>query len=93
MCFGLPYGDRRRARSRGLILVAAGFLEYEREQARKRLATSTGGDQPQPRTNVAEAGEPGRARDKAGARMGVSGSSPIFAVLRFQGERLHLDRP
>lgn len=49
-------------------MVAAGFLEYEREQARKRMAEG-GGDKVAGRTNVATpVADPGRARDKAGAR-------------------------
>jgi hypothetical protein len=53
-------------------LIAAGFLEYEREQAKARLATSTGGADPRPMENFPQA-ESGAARDKAGERMHVSG--------------------
>lgn len=49
-------------------LIAAGFLEYEREQAKKRAGT---------RTDLCETfhtgSETGRASDKAGERMHVSG--------------------
>lgn len=52
-------------------LVAAGFLEYEREQARKRM--ESGVNQHSPVENLPQGS--GKARDKAGSRMGVSGKS------------------
>lgn len=55
-------------------MVAAGFLEYEREQARKRQSHGETG----PGKTLVEDFPPalnGKARDKAGERMGVSGKS------------------
>lgn len=56
-------------------MVAAGFLAYEQEQAKKRQAHGDTAPGKTLRTNLPEASEGGRARDKAGARMGVCGTS------------------
>jgi len=56
-------------------LIAAGFLEYEREQAKRRQIELGKTHGQTLRTNLSEGVEPGRARDKAGARMGVSGQT------------------
>lgn len=67
-------GTRRNLSTSQRALVAASFLEYEKEQARKRLGTSTGGNNPRPCRKNDEAGEEsGRATAKAGAKFGVSG--------------------
>lgn len=54
-------------------MVAAGFLEYEREQAKVRQV-ELGKSHGTLRTDQSE-GVKGRARDKAGARMGVAGTT------------------
>lgn len=54
-------------------LIAVGFLEYERVQAKKRQATSSGGKNPQLKENFPEAVDSSQSRDKAGAQMHVSG--------------------
>lgn len=54
----------------GTSFIAAGFLEYEREQAKMRQA-AVGGSRPGALPETFP--EPGEARDKAGERMHVSG--------------------
>jgi hypothetical protein len=51
--------------------VALAIEKYEAEQAKKRLATSTGGAKPQPKALVPEAGK-GQARDKAAQLVGIN---------------------
>lgn len=58
-------------------LVAAGFLEYERAQAKKRQAALNGRSELVENLPQADAG---KARDKAGARMGVSGRTVDVAA-------------
>ena len=61
-------------------LVAAGFLEYERAQAKARLSAS-GGDRRSGKENLPDPiKSAGQARDKAGARMGVSGRTVDVAA-------------
>ena len=61
-------------------LVAAGFLEYERAQAKARLSAS-GGDRRSGKENLPDPIQSaGQARDKAGARMGVSGRTVDVAA-------------
>ncbi len=52
-------------------MVAAGFLEYERELARLRQIALAGTRHPDLQEDLPE-GSKGQARDKAGERMGVS---------------------
>ena len=53
-------------------LIAASFLEYERDQAKVRIAAG-GGDKKSGVENLPQPiKDTGKSRDKAGARMGVS---------------------
>lgn len=62
-------------------LVAASFLEYEREQARKRQAHGETAPGVTLRLNFDEANsDSGRATTKAGAKFGVSGDSVFTAA-------------
>jgi hypothetical protein len=54
-------------------LIAAGFLTYEKEQARLRLSASGGDRKSGVETFPDPIADAGRARDKAGERMHVSG--------------------
>jgi osmotically-inducible protein OsmY len=75
-------------------LIAAGFLEYEREQARKRHKGGQGGVLLQGDSPEAN----GQARDKAGARVGVGGkqvsdaAKPLASPLAKGSETLSLSR-
>lgn len=62
-------------------LIAAGFLEYERQQAKVRQqANLKHGDKAPVKENLPEREQgQGQSRDKAGARMGVSGKSVAAA--------------
>ena len=61
-------------------LIAAGFLEREREQAKQRQAAAGGSKPGALREMFPEAGE---ARDKAGERMHVSWrTAPLFGPVR-----------
>lgn len=60
-------------------MVAAGFLAYEQEQARKRQSALNGKSDSMLSRNVGEA-EKGRSDDRAGARMAVSGDSVRVAA-------------
>ena len=54
-------------------LIAAGFLEYEREQARARQALGSTAPGKTLVETFPQADDAGKARDKAGERMHVSG--------------------
>lgn len=59
-------GTRRNLSASQRALVAAAFLEYERATAKKRAGIRT-----DLRENLPAGDDEGRARDKAGERMGV----------------------
>lgn len=62
-------------------MVAAGFLAYEQDQARKRQAHGSTAPGTTLRRDSAEALDGGgRARDKAGSRMGVCGTQVTVAA-------------
>jgi ParB/RepB/Spo0J family partition protein len=72
----LVHSNKQRRKSKEQIgREASALLRVERERAKRRQATSTGGSTPQLQEHVPEADEKGQARDKVGEALGISGKT------------------
>lgn len=87
-------GTRRNLSTSQRALVAASFLEYEREQAMKRKAANGGDRKSECKNFDTPISDTGRATDKAGAKFGVCGDY-VFKAARVleKAEPEVIDKP